>query len=170
MESFLRKEYPDHIFPQSSCHSHSKARAFYDGEDENGDGGTDDRTFDPDVCVECGAVSRFIEDVRRAALSATLHPEEESVEDLLEYLKSTLVHHMIIFIGHIVRKTHELGMEQKVFDALDRPTQCVVHADYKMKILSVEYRESMSHFFGKRGKFILPTFLAVISVVSHALA
>lgn len=104
------------------------------------------------MCPQCQSIGHFLLDLERALADAVLHPLEETKEELAAYLADTLVTHLDIYIGHLVRKIHETDMEQKIFSSLEPNTQCVITMDYKMKILSMVWRESMSHFFGKRGE------------------
>jgi len=153
VELFLRKEYADHVFGESRAAPHSKRHAFGDGTDDvdGTDGEANEGDTDPLFCVSCQSISHFLLDLEEALTGAILHPLEDTREELGEYLGETLVKNLDIYLGHLVRKVHETDMEQKIFSDLDKSTQCVITMDYKMKVLSMVWRESMSHFFGKRG-------------------
>lgn len=153
---FLRKEYCNHIFDESECVNHSKSRAFSDGSDGDGEdvsGGTG--TSEASVCEECEQINRFLLDLEAAVDTAILNPHEESKDELHCYLRDTLVRNLDIYVGHLLRKSHEVALDQRVIDSLDKDTDCVVVIDYKMKVLSLVWRESMAHFYGKRGISLL---------------
>lgn len=157
VETFLRKEYADHVFETSLCAAHSKKHAFHDGvEDDDVDTeaeAEETAVVEPTrVCLQCQVIGHFLLDLNRALAGAVLHPLEDTNEELSAYLADTLVANLDIYIGHLIRKVHETDMEQKIFSTLDPVTQCVITMDYKMKVLSIVWRESMSHFFGKRGE------------------
>jgi hypothetical protein len=58
---------------------------------------------------------------------------------------------MNIFIAHTIRKTHESSNMIKVFNTIDKANTAVLTIDFKMKLMSLKWQESMVEFFGKRG-------------------
>lgn len=57
---------------------------------------------------------------------------------------------MQVYNAHLVRKHHENSFPQFLDDAID-DTGAHITMDWKMKILSMCFRESQTSFFGKRG-------------------
>ena len=147
---FLKNQYGNHIFAESNCKSHSKSHAFDMRLDSNQPEAPPDHneTF----CHSCLEIDRLKEQIETAIQNADLKEEEESNHDLLEYFKYYIVPGMLILIGHIHRKYSEITLEQKVLDKMDKDTGVIIRVDYKMKLLSLVWRESMAQFFGKRGK------------------
>ncbi|KAJ1401658.1 hypothetical protein B484DRAFT_236579, partial [Ochromonadaceae sp. CCMP2298] len=142
VQNFLHKLYADHLFPDSPCAAHSFKYAFGDvGEEEEKD----------QFCADCLAIDLFKQDVLKAIRSAVVAPPESRGE-LEHFFVSVLCDELDRYRGHIVRKSHELLLEQLIIEHLIDPSRGVlVRSDYKMKMLSLVYREGMTAFFGKRG-------------------
>ncbi|KAJ1437266.1 hypothetical protein B484DRAFT_392840 [Ochromonadaceae sp. CCMP2298] len=151
-EKFLRHEYGGHIFGSSLCPAHCKRTAFGIGYAEETAGGVHGAEESRDsFCDECFQADVLKESVEQAIRTATLKEGEETAELLRIYFNDYIVRDLLIFIGHLQRKFNELTLEQEVFDSLNRETDVVIRIDYKMKLLSILWRESMAQFFGKRG-------------------
>lgn len=145
VETFMSSQYPLHLFDISNTAAHSKANAFgYDDSDLS----VADKE---DYCRHCGQIELLIEELKSAIGKATLKVEEETAEELFAYVDDVIVEDVKRYLGHVVRKTHEVNMIAIIQNGLDRAHGCLVRQDFKMKMLSLVCRESMPMFFGKRG-------------------
>jgi hypothetical protein len=148
VQTFHSKVYPDHLFEESECAMHSKKYAF-DKLTEAELAAFDERE---QFCESCADTERFYLSVMSAINSAeNLLAGEETREELLSYFKETIIGNMQRYLAHVVRKTHELGLEQMILSGLIDAHGILVRCDYRMKCLSLVYRESMAQFFGKAG-------------------
>lgn len=141
---FLDKQYPDHLHVDSKCASHSYSAAF----------GADDVEKEYNqYCLECQSLTALKIDVSAAirAAAPNLKEGEETVEELLEYFEAHIVGNLVVYIGHVVRKAWQSRAEEKIYETMNRETDCIIRVDFKMKCLSMAFRESMVDFFGKRG-------------------
>lgn len=86
-----------------------------------------------------------------AVNTAQLHAREESKEDLLNFFHRSISADVVSYFGHVLRKTHDLHNATRVYDQLGSAEEIVVRYDFKMKLLSLRYRESTTDFYGKRG-------------------
>lgn len=140
----MHQLYADHLFDTSNCASHSKRYAFGDGEELS----DEHKMF----CVECACVSLFDQNMRIALETChdDLLPGEETAAELLLYYEQQVLLSKK-YTAHICRKTHEKLLEQTVLALRILGTGVLIRADYKMKMQSLIWRESMPQFFGKKG-------------------
>jgi hypothetical protein len=61
-----------------------------------------------------------------------------------------LIQNMSTYKTHKIRSTHDKRLFANMIDNL-RDDEVLIICDWKMKMLLLEYRESMHAFFGKRG-------------------
>ena len=87
-------------------------------------------------------------DMITAAKLQTLLPE--SKDSLRVYIREKLEASLLNYVAHLVRSCAEHNQLDEMLDRL-QPNQAVAVLDWKMKLLSLVYRESMVDFFGKRG-------------------
>lgn len=149
VQEFLSHVYPNHVFEESHCSSHSKRMAFGNlSEEECVLAHNPERAK---FCKECAGVERFFAEMQSAINSAELVDGEETRAELLAYYLDVLVPQTMQYLGHVVRKTHELALEQAVMAGLMDIHGVLVRIDYKMKFLPLIFREGQSQFFGKKG-------------------
>ena len=75
--------------------------------------------------------------------------DKETKFSLKTYLLK-LAHNLATYRTHKIRSVHDKKLLASVIDKL-RDDEVLIIADWKMKLLLLEYRESMHAFFGKRG-------------------
>lgn len=176
VEAFLTHEYCKHLCDTSLCRTHSKTFAF--GQPRSAPRGDDDGVDDavdqqdspaaldaaddfaggsplsppPELrCRGCDQTFIFVQDVDRAIRTATLKPQEETADQLLTFLHSTLASDMCRYMGHIVRKTHDAGVVTEILSRLDRSCGVLIRSDYRNKTTALVQKEPMVDYFGKRG-------------------
>jgi hypothetical protein len=74
----------------------------------------------------------------------------ESKNSLNVYIKEKLETSLLNYVSHLIRSSAEHNQLDDMLDRL-QPNQAVAVLDWKMKLLSLVYRESMVEFFAKRG-------------------
>ena len=142
LELYLSKVYPDHLRMDSCCAAHSFQHAFNE---------TDDAIIRDKFCEDCDIVLRFVQSMELAITKNTYTPSDDTMEETLDYFRKRIVHDMEIYIAHVVRKTFESINKDKIINSMDMADTAVLIYDFKMKLMSMAYRESMVDFFGKRG-------------------
>jgi hypothetical protein len=146
VESFYRKEYTGHLTEDSPCPDHSYKHAFGEG--------VQDRNIikEEQMCCDCNRIHVWMQNMIAATSSITMLDEEDAdtIETLQYYLQNTLFVELETYIGHIVRKAHESGVDRILLDALG-DDEVYIRCDWKMKQLAMFFRESMVQFYGKRG-------------------
>lgn len=146
VERFFRKEYAGHLNEDSPCPDHSYKHAFGEGDSNR------DKINEEKMCQDCNKIHVWMQNLIAATASITGLDKEDAdtIESLQSYLENTIFVELGTYIGHIVRKTHESGIDQKLMDSL-REDEVYIRCDWKMKQLALFYRESMVQFYGKRG-------------------
>jgi hypothetical protein len=146
VESFFRKEYTGHLTEDSPCPDHSFKHAFGEGVDER------NVIKEEQMCCDCNRMHVWMQNMIAATSSITMLDEEDAdtIETLQYYLQNTLFVELETYIGHIVRKAHESGVDRILMDALG-DDEVYIRCDWKMKQLAMFFRESMVQFYGKRG-------------------
>ena len=75
--------------------------------------------------------------------------DPESRDNLFVYLEK-LKHNMQTYRNHRIRSIHDVNLMNETISNL-KDWQVLIISDWKMKMLYLEYRESMHAFFSKRG-------------------
>jgi hypothetical protein len=150
-KEFLRKIQPAHMCEDSTCFQHGFKHAL-DPEEEhsNPDKPMNDQTF-CDNCQESNIILftlRLL--INRPDFSMPLGYRHETPTSLGLYL-TMIQKRMRIYNAHVIRKVHESDIGQKLDDLLLDDTYVHLTMDWKMKQLSMCWRESQTHFFGKKG-------------------
>lgn len=150
-EVFLRKQYPAELTDDKGClfRGVSYPHAFGEG-DETG------RAVENELF--CDGVIRldiWQQDVH-LAINTMLHPlpagHPDTPASLHDYVENNIIVDYRTYLAHVVRKTHEASVKQKILSSEAFGEDCVLLiVDWKMKVLARVFRESMVEFFGKRG-------------------
>eukprot|EP00733_Pompholyxophrys_punicea_P000504 Pompholyxophrys_punicea_v1_NODE_143_length_3211_cov_4.433777.p1 type:complete len:280 gc:universal NODE_143_length_3211_cov_4.433777:1594-2433(+) len=76
--------------------------------------------------------------------------EDEATWDELRAEIQECCDNFVLFMGHVIRSTHQRSVTGKIIDSL-QDDEVYMIIDWKMKILLFMFRETMRKFFGKAG-------------------
>ena len=148
-KQYLKIGYPQHCVDHSSCASHCISFALSD-------------TTDPNLCKErqCGfenhdsfcdqcsnlysTIDQIIDLVKESQL--------KNKDDLL-YDTSNAKNNILKWTFHIICHVQQNKAKTNVFDLLSETTGLWIR-DYCQKVLPMEFRESQSSYFGKKGMIL----------------
>lgn len=150
-KEFLSKLQPAHMCEDSNCNQHS-FKSSLDPEDEhsNRNKPINEQSF-CDACQESNVIGftlRLI--INSPTFSLPVGYGHETRSSLGLYL-TMIQKRLRIYNAHVIRKVHESDISRKLDDLLLDDTYVHLTMDWKMKILSMCWRESQTNFFGKRG-------------------
>jgi hypothetical protein len=138
LEEFLRKEMPGHLTEDSPSSSHSYQHAF---------GNSEERAKEVEMyCHQCNSAYIWIEEFKRIIHGMDPLPEghPDTKKSLMQYLMEDILIDLETYIAHVVRQTHENVVDKKSIAGL-KDTDVYIRCDWKMKQLSIAFRESMVH-------------------------
>ncbi|KAK3085974.1 hypothetical protein FSP39_011508, partial [Pinctada imbricata] len=99
-------------------------------------------------CLECENVSKAIALINEAAVEVCF--EDEDQKDEIQYILQQSTKAVYEWKQHILRTMNQDRARQSVMDSL-QPDEALLERDWAMKFLPMEYRESQSKWFAKRG-------------------
>jgi hypothetical protein len=131
---------PSHLSEDSPSSSHSYKQAFGKSEEIAKE---DDR-----YCHQCNSAYIWIEDFKRIIHDMDPLPEghPDTKENLMQYLMEDILADLETYIAHVVRKTHENVVDEKIIAGL-KDTDVYIRCDWKMKQLSIAFRENMVYIY-----------------------
>ncbi|XP_076105602.1 uncharacterized protein LOC143073719 isoform X2 [Mytilus galloprovincialis] len=99
-------------------------------------------------CNDCEALTTTLKLIEDAADSITYTNQEQ--QDDTKYIIVQGIKTIIEWKKHIVRSVNQDRARGKVLDTL-QPNEALIERDWAMKFLPLQYRESQSNLFAKRG-------------------
>ncbi|CAG2243920.1 unnamed protein product [Mytilus edulis] len=99
-------------------------------------------------CNDCEALTTTLKLIEDAADSITYTNQEQ--QDDTKYIIVQGIKTIIEWKKHIVRSVNQDRARGKVLDTL-QPNEALIERDWAMKFLPLQYRESQSNWFAKRG-------------------
>lgn len=153
-EIFLHREYAHHMSDDGDmgCGAFSYSHAF--GEEDF------DRSDDlENELFSDGAMSTEIWRQNMLLAIKTMSPlpdgHADTPDTLRSYFEDTIITDYRTYVAHIVRKAHESDVYDVIVRNHMNEETVIVRLDWKMKVLSMTFRESMTEFFGKRGMSVM---------------
>ena len=145
IKDFLHHQFQAHVHTDSTCKCHSLQHALAN---------TDDGKARPDTCVDCSRIDRFWQSIALAVDQFESSSDTNETKVSLALYADSLSANMNTYITHIMRKEHQARLYQEAVDNL-KMDQVIIVVDFKMKLLSMLYRESQASWFGKHGWSLL---------------
>lgn len=156
VELFVKKQFKMHLKPSSRCASHCIQHALASDDDKVAFKKCN-HVHDL-FCSDCDSVQILfanlaelieIEIENRPLMYQQTAADVEMLEEFRERIKLHQTH-LNFYLGHAVRSHHSAAVKVKIPAGLKEHQACVT-ADYKMKYLQSQYRESQQDWFAKAG-------------------
>ena len=143
---YLKTDFKVHVGREERCADHCSTYSLSDSENQKYQSKcTHEHAIQ---CDRCESIEQILNDVATKIQSVRVDEEQRNRLQFDFNLCDTAIR---AWKAHLLRTVLQEEAKQDAMSKLDQQT-CLVIVDWAMKFLPLKYRESMSEFFGKRGR------------------